>query len=57
MVGKENVGSDAICAACELAVVWIENQLRENNTQELILDYVNQVTTFLFCLVLYYSLM
>ncbi|CAM0958249.1 unnamed protein product [Alopecurus aequalis] len=43
VVGKENVGADALCTVCEMAVVWIENQLRENNTQELILDYVNQL--------------
>uniref|UniRef100_A0ACD5W2F3 Uncharacterized protein n=1 Tax=Avena sativa TaxID=4498 RepID=A0ACD5W2F3_AVESA len=43
VVGKENVGSDLICSACELAVVWIENQLRENQTKELILQYVNQL--------------
>jgi hypothetical protein len=28
-----------------MAVVWIENQLRENKTKELILQYANQVTT------------
>ena len=56
-VGKENVGSDLMCTACEMAVVWIENQLRENNTKELILQYVNQVTTFVIRFVLYRSLM
>ena len=57
VVGKENLGSDLMCTACEMAVVWIENQLRENNTKELILQYVNQVTTFVIRFVLYRSLM
>ncbi|XP_047096298.1 aspartic proteinase-like [Lolium rigidum] len=43
VVGQENVGADLMCTACEMAVVWIENQLRENKTQELILQYVNQL--------------
>ncbi|KQK07662.1 aspartic proteinase [Brachypodium distachyon] len=43
VVGKENVGSDVMCTACEMAVVWIENQLRENKTKELILQYANQL--------------
>jgi phytepsin len=30
VVGQENVGADLMCTACEMAVVWIENQLREN---------------------------
>lgn len=44
VVGKENLGSDVMCSACQMAVVWIENQLRENKTKELILQYANQVT-------------
>ncbi|XP_066367875.1 aspartic proteinase-like [Miscanthus floridulus] len=43
VVGKENLGSDVMCSACEMAVVWIENQLRENKTKELILQYANQL--------------
>lgn len=35
--------SDAMCSACEMTVVWMQNQLRQNQTQESILDYVNQV--------------
>ncbi|XP_072960150.1 aspartic proteinase-like isoform X2 [Typha angustifolia] len=38
---KEN--SDLLCTACEMAVVWIENQLRENQTKERILAYANQL--------------
>lgn len=34
----------AMCPACEMAVVWMQNQLMENQTQDRILDYANQVT-------------
>jgi len=36
-------GSDLMCAACEMAVVWMENQLRENATKDRILAYANQL--------------
>lgn len=34
---------DTMCTACEMAVVWMQNQLKRNKTEEQILDYVNQV--------------
>ncbi|CAA7408400.1 unnamed protein product [Spirodela intermedia] len=34
---------DGMCSACEMAVVWMQNQLRQNLTQERILDYANQL--------------
>lgn len=34
---------DAACTACEMAVVWMQNQLRKNQTEEQIINYVNQV--------------
>lgn len=40
---KASVNGDVLCTACEMAVVWIENQLRKNQTKERILAYVNQV--------------
>lgn len=40
---NSSVKEDAFCAACEMAVVWIANQLRENQTKELILQYANEV--------------
>ncbi|KAF0916973.1 hypothetical protein E2562_015138 [Oryza meyeriana var. granulata] len=43
VVEKEKVGSDLSCTACEMAVVWIQNQLRQNKTRELILQYANQL--------------
>ena len=38
-----HMGYDPICNACEMAVVWMQNQLAKNKTQELILNYINQV--------------
>jgi hypothetical protein len=46
VVGTENLGSNVMCSACQMAVVWIENQLRENKTKELILQYANQVRKY-----------
>ncbi|XP_020577005.1 aspartic proteinase-like, partial [Phalaenopsis equestris] len=48
VLDKENVNSssrneDLFCTACEMAVVWIKNQLRENQTEELILNYANEL--------------
>lgn len=35
--------SDAKCNACEMAVVWMQNQLTQNQTAEHILNYIDQV--------------
>jgi len=37
---------DAACSACEMAVVWMQNQLSRNQTQDQILSYINQVSQF-----------
>ncbi|XP_028061632.1 aspartic proteinase-like [Camellia sinensis] len=34
---------DAMCSACEMTVVWIQNQLRQNQTRHQILNYVNEL--------------
>ncbi|KAF2285725.1 hypothetical protein GH714_007442 [Hevea brasiliensis] len=34
---------DAMCSTCEMAVVWMQNQLKLNNTQERILNYANEL--------------
>lgn len=34
---------DAMCSSCEMAVVWMQNQMQQNQTQERILNYVNEV--------------
>ncbi|KAK4278414.1 hypothetical protein QN277_016262 [Acacia crassicarpa] len=42
--GRSNGGlRDAMCSTCEMAVVWMQNQLRDNQTQERILNYVNEL--------------
>lgn len=40
---RSSIRSDAMCTACEMAVVWMQNQLKQNKTQELILNYINEV--------------
>ncbi|MCL7034435.1 hypothetical protein MKW94_018689 [Papaver nudicaule] len=35
--------TDAMCSACEMSVVWMQNQLRQNQTKEQILDYVDKL--------------
>jgi len=37
-----------MCNACETAVVWIQNQLAQNQTQDVVLQYINQVS-FIAC--------
>jgi phytepsin len=32
-----------MCGACEMAVVWMQNQLKQNKTEDLILNYINQL--------------
>ncbi|KAJ4725129.1 putative Aspartic proteinase [Melia azedarach] len=42
--GKSSGGfRDAMCSTCEMTVVWMQNQLRQNQTQERILNYVNEL--------------
>lgn len=54
-VVDENVGKasgdlrDGMCSACEMAVVWMQNQIKQNQTQEQILNYVNQVNNSYVC--------
>lgn len=38
-----SLNQDLLCTACEMAVVWIENQLRENKTKDRILAYANEL--------------
>lgn len=43
--GKSSDGlRDAMCSACEMTVVWMQNQLRQNQTKERIINYINEVT-------------
>lgn len=41
---KSNGVGDAMCSTCEMAVVWMQNQLRQNQTQDVIMNYVNEVS-------------
>lgn len=34
---------DEMCTVCEMAVVWMQNQLKRNQTQEKIIDYINEL--------------
>ncbi|XP_059662497.1 aspartic proteinase-like [Cornus florida] len=48
VVDKKNGGRsaglrDAMCSACEMTVVWMQSQLRLNQTQDHILNYVNEL--------------
>ncbi|KAG5252049.1 cyprosin [Salix suchowensis] len=40
---------DAMCIACEMMVVWMQNRLRRNDTEDQILDYVNAVKSAVEC--------
>jgi phytepsin len=48
VVDKENtngksVGKDALCTACEMAVVWMKTQLKNEKVKEKVLEYVDQL--------------
>ncbi|CAN4103519.1 unnamed protein product [Withania somnifera] len=47
VVDKHNEASnglnDEMCRVCEMAVVWMQNQVRRNETAERILDYINKL--------------
>ncbi|RRT85259.1 hypothetical protein B296_00003879, partial [Ensete ventricosum] len=44
---RTSANHDVLCTACEMAVIWIENQLRRNQTKERILAYANEVASLL----------
>lgn len=43
VVGQNNLQNDAMCNVCEMSVVWMRSKLAQNQTQENILNYVNEV--------------
>ncbi|XVE63177.1 hypothetical protein DITRI_Ditri06bG0179200 [Diplodiscus trichospermus] len=48
VVEKENVeglsaGDKLLCAACQMTVIWIRNQLKQQGTKDKVLNYVNEV--------------
>ncbi|KAG5525561.1 hypothetical protein RHGRI_032008 [Rhododendron griersonianum] len=40
---KAPLGDDLVCTACEMLVVWVRNQLKQQETKERVLDYMNQL--------------
>jgi len=38
-----SVGITPMCSACQMAVVWIRNQLKQKNTKDKVFEYVNQL--------------
>ncbi|XP_057462718.1 aspartic proteinase A1-like isoform X2 [Actinidia eriantha] len=40
---KNQLRQNAMCTACEMSVVWMQNQLRQNETQDRVLNYVNEL--------------
>ncbi|KAM0028931.1 putative phytepsin [Helianthus debilis subsp. tardiflorus] len=42
--GKSSAGlNDEICTFCEMAVVWMQSQLKRNQTEDSIINYVNEL--------------
>lgn len=41
--GKSSGVQDAKCSSCEMAVVWVQNQIKRNQTHDHILNYINEV--------------
>lgn len=39
----ESVGEDALCTVCEMAVVWMKSQLKNEGVKDKVFEYVNQV--------------
>ncbi|KAH1035263.1 hypothetical protein GLYMA_20G090900v4 [Glycine max] len=33
----------ALCTSCQMLVVWIQNQLKQKKTKEIVFNYVNQL--------------
>lgn len=52
--GKASGGiRDAMCPPCEMAVVWMQSQLKQNQTLDYVLAYVNEVKYVLYCIVVH----
>nr|GFC24230.1 aspartic proteinase A1 [Tanacetum cinerariifolium] len=42
--GKSSAGlNDEMCTFCEMAVVWMRNQIKRNETEDNIINYVNEL--------------
>ena len=40
-------GYNLLCTACKMVIIWIQNQLRREQTKDNIFNYVNQVIKLL----------
>lgn len=40
---ESSIGDDLLCTACEMLVIWVQNQLKQKKTKEAALDYVNKL--------------
>ncbi|CAA0817935.1 Aspartic proteinase A1 [Striga hermonthica] len=40
---EKSVGDNPLCSACEMAVVWMKNQLKNEGVKDKVLDYVNKL--------------
>lgn len=40
---ESSVGESALCTACEMAVVWAQNQLKQKGTKERVLQYIDEL--------------
>lgn len=38
-----------MCSTCEMTVSWMQHQLMQNQTQDSILTYVNEVSITVYC--------
>lgn len=45
---ESSVGESALCTACEMAVVWAQNQLKQKGTKERVLQYIDEVSCSIF---------
>ena len=41
-----SAGDKLLCSACQMTVFWIQNQLRQKETKDRVLNYVNEVVYF-----------
>lgn len=39
----ESVGEDALCTVCEMAVVWMKSQLKNEGVKDKVFEYVNEL--------------
>lgn len=45
-----NLTSNPLCTTCEMAVIWLQNQLKQKGIKEKVFEYVDQVNTYeIFC--------